>query len=47
MNDFEDAVQVSAAEFNDIEIIVTRNVPDFLNTGLNILSPKELIEMSK
>jgi len=44
MKDFEDAVQVSAAEYHDIEIIVTRNKSDFLNAGLEVLSPKELVK---
>jgi predicted nucleic acid-binding protein len=44
LKDFEDAVQVSAAENNEIEIIVTRNKSDFLNSGFEILTPKELID---
>ncbi len=44
LDDFEDAVQVSAAEYNEIETIVTRNKTDFVNTGLEILTPKELID---
>lgn len=44
IKDFEDAIQVSAAENYEIEIIVTRNKSDFLNSGLEILTPKELIE---
>lgn len=46
LKDFEDAVQVSAAEYYEIEIIVTRNKFDFLNSGLEILTPKELIDNS-
>lgn len=42
LSDFEDAVQVTAAEFNEIGTIITRNKSDFLNIGLEILSPKEL-----
>lgn len=30
--DFEDAVQISAAEFNEIKTIITRNKSDFLNS---------------
>ena len=44
LKDFEDAVQVSAAEYNEIQIIVTRNKSDFLDSGLEILTPKELID---
>lgn len=45
--DFEDAVQISAAKFNKIGIIITRNKSDFLNTNLEILSAKEFIENQK
>lgn len=44
LKDFEDAVQVSAAENYEIEIIITRNKSDFLNSGLEILTPEELID---
>lgn len=43
MKDFEDAVQTSAAELNDIEIIITRNKKDFTNTSLKILTPNEFL----
>lgn len=44
MNDFEDAVQVSAAACNEIRTIITRNKPDFINSGLEIFTPAEFIE---
>lgn len=47
LKDFEDAVQVSAAENYEIEIIVTRNKSDFLNSGVVILTPQELIGNQK
>lgn len=47
LKDFEDAVQVAAAEYHEIEIIVTRNKSDFVNTGIEILSPKEFIDNQK
>ncbi|MFP4557805.1 MAG: type II toxin-antitoxin system VapC family toxin [Bacteroidales bacterium] len=47
LNDFEDAIQVSAAECNEIEVVITRNKSDFLNSGLEILTPKELINIEK
>lgn len=47
LNDFEDAVQVSAAEYNRIEIIVTRNALDFENSNLEILTPKKFIHDQK
>jgi hypothetical protein len=43
MKDFEDAVQTSAAKFNDIEVIITRNKSDFKHTSLEIVSPEEFI----
>lgn len=43
LKDFEDAVQVAAAEYNEIEIIITRNKSDFLNCGIEIQTPEELI----
>lgn len=45
MKDFEDAVQTSAAELNDIEVIITRNKRDFTNTSLKILTPNEFLEI--
>jgi predicted nucleic acid-binding protein len=47
LKDFEDAVQASAAEYYEIEIILTRNKSDFLNSGLEIFTPKELIDNQK
>lgn len=47
LNDFEDAIQVSAAECNETEVVITRNKSDFLNSGLEILTPKELINIEK
>ena len=43
IKDFEDAVQVFAAEYNEIEAIITRNKRDFQGCDLEVLSPKELI----
>ncbi len=43
MNDFEDAIQSFAAEANDLEIIITRNKKDFVNSELQILTPKEFL----
>ena len=44
LSDFEDAVQISASEFNEIEIIVTRNKSDFVNTPLKIFTPNEFLK---
>lgn len=43
--DFEDAVQISASEYNEIEIIITRNKSDFVNTSLEIFTPKEFLKI--
>ena len=47
MNDFEDAVQVSAAARNEIGTIITRNKPDFSKSGLEVFTPAEFIESLK
>lgn len=44
LEDFEDAIQVSAAEYHEIETIVTRNKSDFDQSGLEIVTAKELID---
>jgi predicted nucleic acid-binding protein len=43
IKDFEDAVQTSAAEMNEIGIIITRNEKDFANSELKIISPKKFL----
>ncbi len=43
IKDFEDAVQVYSAAYNEIETIITRNKKDFQDCDLEILSPKELV----
>lgn len=43
--DFEDAVQISAAEFNEINTIITRNKSDFVNTAIQILTPVEFLDL--
>lgn len=45
MKDFEDAVQTETAKQNDIHIIITRNQADFKNSGLEIYSPEEFINL--
>ncbi len=42
--DFEDAVQAKAAEFNQIELIITRNKKDFKDTFSKVLTPKEFLQ---
>lgn len=43
--DFEDAVQNQIAVANGIGTIVTRNVKDFRQSSLQIVTPDQLIEM--
>jgi len=47
IKDFEDAVQASAAAFNEIQIIITRNKQDFKNSDLDIYTPAEFIELQQ
>ncbi|UKT62804.1 PIN domain-containing protein [Pedobacter mucosus] len=43
-SDFEDAVQNAAAELNQIDMIITRNTQDFINSKIRILTPTEFLE---
>ncbi len=47
MKDFEDAVQVSAALFNGLNIIITRNKTDYIDCGLDVYTPDEFIEIDR
>jgi predicted nucleic acid-binding protein len=47
IKDFEDAIQVAAANCNGLEIIVTRNKDDFKNCNVAIYTPKELLALNK
>lgn len=42
--DFEDAVQYTVAESNGVDYIITRNVSDFEETVIPVLTPKEFLE---
>jgi predicted nucleic acid-binding protein len=43
--DFEDAIQIIAANsVDDIDCIVTRNIRDFKNSGIDVLSPDQLVK---
>ncbi|MBC8182709.1 PIN domain-containing protein [candidate division KSB1 bacterium] len=42
-NDFEDAIQESAAQHSNISKIVTRNEKDFKNSSLEIFTPKDFL----
>lgn len=45
--DFEDAVQYTVAEANDVDCIVTRNEKDFEEKDIPSMSPQEFIEKYK
>ncbi len=43
LSDFEDAVQVYTAKSNAIDLIITRNVVDFANSGMRAVTPEDFI----
>ena len=43
MKDFEDAVQASCAKKHSINLIITRNVKDFLNSPVKAITPEDFI----
>ena len=45
MYDFEDAVQAAAAQDFGIDIVVTRDKAGFADSGLQVYSPEEFLEM--
>ena len=45
MKDFEDAVQVTAAKDDGIDIVVTRDPMGFQNSGLDVYSPEEFLTL--
>ena len=47
MKDFEDAIQVSTAEFNEIDCVITRNKKDFHKSTIKIFTPEEFSETLK
>lgn len=47
IKDFEDAIQVSAVEINEIDCIITRNTKDFKNIQLDVYSPKEFLSLEE
>ena len=42
--DFEDAVQYSVAESNNVDYIITRNKKDFEEHDIPIMTPREFLE---
>ena len=47
MHDFEDAVQVAAAQDFGIDIVITRDKTGFDNSGLQVYLPAEFLETLK
>lgn len=46
MTDFEDAVTSEAANAAGVEVIVTRNIPDFVASSIPAVLPEEFLAMS-
>lgn len=44
-SDFEDCLLATCAKANQCDAIVTRNKKDFLDFGMTLLSPQELLEL--
>lgn len=45
MKDFEDCIQISAAELNEIEYVITRNEKDFIASNLKVFNPKDFVRL--
>lgn len=45
IKDFEDAIQVAAAQFNSVDCLITRNKKDFVKSTLTVYTPDEFLEM--
>ena len=46
-NDFEDALQNCAAQKNDIEVIITRNTKDYMQSKIKIYTPANFLKHLK
>jgi predicted nucleic acid-binding protein len=44
LSDFEDVVQNAAAELNQIDLIVTRNVKDFVGSKIVVQTPTDFLK---
>jgi predicted nucleic acid-binding protein len=44
IKDFEDAIQSFAAEYNELDFIVTRNINDFVGSNVKAIEPNELLK---
>ncbi|MCY7284546.1 MAG: PIN domain-containing protein [Cyanobacteria bacterium CAN_BIN43] len=45
IKDFEDAVTIEAADAAEVEVIVTRNMADFIASSVPAVSPEEFLVM--
>jgi len=45
--DFEDAVQIQCAVFNQISVIITRNKSDFKTSDVSVFTPEEFLILQK
>ena len=43
MSDFEDAMQVAAAQAAGVEYIITRNIRDFANSPITAITPEQAL----
>lgn len=43
VSDFEDAVQIQAAELEQIDLIITRNTKDYKKAGVKVLTPAQYL----
>lgn len=44
MKDFEDAVQAKCAKSHRVDLIITRNIKDFVNSPINAITPESFIQ---
>ena len=44
MQDFEDAMQVAAADMAKVDFIITRNTKDFKNSPIPAMDPGEFVK---
>ena len=46
MKDFEDAIQSTAAELNQLDLILTRNKSDFIGSAIEVLINEDPVSAS-
>jgi len=47
LKDFEDSIQVSAANYNHLDCIITRNSKDFKKSGISIYEPDDYLQKNR